>query len=239
MATSTGAPAPRAARAPRGSRPRRRVPRAQREGEILQAAWRAFAARGYHAVSMDEIAEEAGITKPMVYAYFGSKEGLFQACVDRAARRLMAAMEEAATLDASVEVKVWRGLLSVFDFIEANREAWALLYPSGPNVPGGPVASSAAKAFRDMVDLMGRLMTATAVGAGMGKAAAEHAEPMAHALVAATVAMGTRWLQHPEEPKELQALRLMNFAWMGFGDVFEGRLWQPPPEAFAPRERPA
>jgi hypothetical protein len=36
------------------------------------------------------------------------------------------------------------------------------------------------------------------------------------------------WLRHPEEPKELQALRLMNFAWMGLGNLLEGRLWQPP-----------
>src|SRR5215212_1597600 len=67
---------------PRGSR---RVPRAVREREMLAVAERAFAARGYHAASVDGIAEAAGITKPMVYAYFGSKEGLYRACM-RAAR---------------------------------------------------------------------------------------------------------------------------------------------------------
>lgn len=222
--------ATKARRAPaRRASPRRRVPRAEREGEILHVAWRLFAERGYHDVSMEEIAERAGITKPLVYSYFGSKEGLFEQCVERAAAELMETQKAAARLDAPVEMRVWNGLLAVFDFIEANREAWALLYPSGPNVPAGPVPASAARAFGDMVALMARLMRDTAVGAGIAPGAASHTEPMAHALVAATVAMGSRWLDHPEEPKELQALRLMNFAWMGFGNFFEGRLWLPPP----------
>ena len=55
-------------------------------------------------------------------------------------------------------------------------------------------------------------------------------------IVAATEAMGSWWLQHPEEPKELQVLRLMNIIWMGFGDLLEGRLWIPPAGAFGPGE---
>ena len=54
----------------------RGVPRTVREPQILEVAGRVFAARGYHAASMEEIAGQAGVTKPLVYAYFGSKEGL-------------------------------------------------------------------------------------------------------------------------------------------------------------------
>ena len=57
----------------------RGVPRAVREPQILEVAGRIFAARGYHAASMDEIAAAADVTKPLVYAYFGSKEGLYVA----------------------------------------------------------------------------------------------------------------------------------------------------------------
>ena len=55
------------------------MPRPVRERQMLEAAERAFADRGFHAASVDAIAEASGITKPMVYAYFGSKEGLYRA----------------------------------------------------------------------------------------------------------------------------------------------------------------
>ena len=54
----------------------KRVPRATREQEMLDVAERVFAELGYDGASMDEIARGAGISKPMVYSYFGSKEGL-------------------------------------------------------------------------------------------------------------------------------------------------------------------
>ena len=61
--------------ASRTNRPR--MPRAQREDEMLQAAGQAFAAHGFHGASMDAIAQAAGISKPMLYNYFGSKQGLY------------------------------------------------------------------------------------------------------------------------------------------------------------------
>ena len=55
---------------------------------MVAAAERLFSERGYHGVSMDEIAAASGISKPMLYEYFGSKEKLFLACVERARGRL-------------------------------------------------------------------------------------------------------------------------------------------------------
>src|SRR5439155_12543670 len=76
--------------------PRRRVPRAEREQQMLEAADRVFARRGYQASSMDEIAAEVGITKPMLYAYFGSKEGLYLASVQRAGEMLAQRLRDSA-----------------------------------------------------------------------------------------------------------------------------------------------
>ena len=59
---------------------------------MVAAAERLFAEHGYHGVSMDEIAAASGITKPMLYDYFGSKEGLFLACMERARGRLFEAI---------------------------------------------------------------------------------------------------------------------------------------------------
>ena len=79
---------------------RRRVPRAEREQSMLDAAGRAFAAHGFHAASMDAIAADAGISKPMLYNYFGSKQGLYVAFVERDGRELLESMRMAGSPDA-------------------------------------------------------------------------------------------------------------------------------------------
>src|ERR1051326_8560060 len=76
-----------------------RVPRSVRVELMLDAAVGVFSAAGYHAASMDDIAERAGISKPMVYAYLGTKEELFIACVHREGTRLMEAIVAATALD--------------------------------------------------------------------------------------------------------------------------------------------
>src|SRR4051812_12040595 len=84
------APAPR----------RKRVPRAEREQQILAAAEEVFAERGFQATSMDEVSLRVGVSKPMLYEYFTSKEGLLLACVARIRGDLhtatVEAMDEAA-----------------------------------------------------------------------------------------------------------------------------------------------
>ncbi|GAB3948945.1 hypothetical protein GCM10027614_46930 [Micromonospora vulcania] len=74
----------------------KRLPRAVREQQMLDAAVKVFSRRGFHAASMDEIAEDAGISKPMVYAYLGTKEELFVACLHREGTRMMQAIAGAA-----------------------------------------------------------------------------------------------------------------------------------------------
>ena len=67
---------------------RRRLPRGEREERMLDAGERIFGARGFRSASMDEIAEASGITKALLYQYFGSKEGLYEACLERGRARL-------------------------------------------------------------------------------------------------------------------------------------------------------
>src|SRR5918999_817756 len=72
----------------RGAPGRARTPRAEREEQMIEAASALFAEHGFGGCSMDDIAKASGITKPMLYAYFDSKEGLFAACAQRAGERL-------------------------------------------------------------------------------------------------------------------------------------------------------
>jgi AcrR family transcriptional regulator len=205
---------------------RRRVPRAEREEQMLAVAMPLFAKRGYHAVSVDEVAAGAGVTKPMVYAYFESKEGLFQACASRAADRLVATLEASAAHHTEPDDRMWHGLLAVFRWIGEHREAWAVLY-GAPGSGGSPFAAPAADASDRMARLITDQFVDTLKAQGMGAVAEQHAAATAHAVVSATVGMGRWWMEHPEEPPELQALRVMQLTWNGLGNVMEGRMWAP------------
>src|SRR5256885_13802557 len=113
----------------------KRVPRAVREQEMLDVAERVFAAHGYDGASMDEIARGAGISKPMVYSYFGSKEGLYLALVRRANDNFYASVEEASSTGTAAE-RLWGGIQAYFRFVEEYRWGWTILYreaAAGPN----------------------------------------------------------------------------------------------------------
>jgi len=70
----------------------KRLPRAVREQQMLDAAVEVFSVNGYHETSMDAIAGKAEISKPMLYLYYGSKEELFGACLNRELSRFIEAV---------------------------------------------------------------------------------------------------------------------------------------------------
>jgi AcrR family transcriptional regulator len=103
------------------------MPRAERERQMIAVAEESFAERGYQACSMDEIAERVGVSKPMLYEYFGSKEGLFVACIRVARAELLAATLAAVEVRASAEETLRRGLEAFFVFVDSRRRSWLLL----------------------------------------------------------------------------------------------------------------
>jgi len=209
---------------PRG---RRKVPRAVREQEMLAVAERAFAGRGFHAASVDAIADGAGITKPMVYAYFGSKEGLYIACMERARRRLFEAIDNAADADAPADEQLWRGILAFFTFVSEQRDSWVVLFGESTTY-GGPFAEEAGRLRRQIARLVAQLLGEAGAAEGVDARQLGTMEPFAHALTGAGESLAAWWLKHPDEPREAVARMLMNFAWMGFGDLVRGEAWTPP-----------
>ena len=202
------------------------MPRAEREEQMVEAAMALFARRGYDDASMDEIAAAAGITKPMLYAYFGSKEGLFAACSRKAGEQLRDRLRAVVEAELAPDEAFYAGLRTVFDFVEEHREPWKVLYPQGALL-ADPIMKEAAEAREASVALLTELFAQVGVAEGLGGEVLSHAEPMARALTAATIAMAADWARREDEPKDLAVLRLMNFAWMGFGDLLRGRLWLP------------
>ncbi|WP_052850687.1 TetR/AcrR family transcriptional regulator [Streptomyces avicenniae] len=209
-------------------KPRRRLPRSVREQEIIDAALRVFSRRGYRAAVVDEIAELAGISKPMVYLYLGSKEGLFIACVRREAGRLVAAFREAASAVDEPEERLWAGLSAFFAFVAERRASWLVLHRQVPEQSEAVAAELAAARRSVMAEVAGL------VGEGItrGRAPAVRlteldADFVAHALVGAADSL-TDWMErHPGESPERVTLRLMNMTWVGMRNVLAGQVWAP------------
>jgi AcrR family transcriptional regulator len=103
------------------------MPKAERKSQMLDVAEVVFAEQGYLATSMDEIAERVGVSKPMLYEYFGSKEGLLIGCIHRARAELRTKTEAAIVGGSDPEELLRRGLLAFFEFIVDHRQSWALL----------------------------------------------------------------------------------------------------------------
>jgi AcrR family transcriptional regulator len=167
---------------------RRRVPRAEREEQMVEAATALFAAHGFASVAMDAIAAACGITKPMLYSYFGSKDGLFLACVERASAELRAEVRAAGLGAPAPDVGLYRGYVAVMRFAQENEELWSLLYPHGPD-ERGTFAAAGARAHDDMAALLAELIGALAALRGSGDAV--EPEPLAHMITGATIAIGS------------------------------------------------
>jgi len=110
-----------------------RMPRAEREAQMLAVAEQVFSTRGIQATTMDEIAELVGVTKPLIYDYFGSKEGLLAATIERARGQLLAALIDSwvAQPGAAARERVRGVVHAFFAFIDEHDQAFALLRTEG------------------------------------------------------------------------------------------------------------
>jgi AcrR family transcriptional regulator len=211
----------------RGAPGRARTPRAEREQQMVEAASELFAERGFGGVSMDDIAKASGITKPMLYAYFDSKEGLFAACAQQAGEQLRDDLQQVSERrHLAPDQRLWEGIDLVFKFVEENHDSWLLLYPDGA-LASGSIGSGAVAARDAMANLLTQLFMRTAREQGLSEDALGHVEAIANTFTAATIAAASRWAKHEDEPRDVAALRLMNLLWMGCGALLEGRLWVP------------
>jgi AcrR family transcriptional regulator len=130
-----------------------RVPRAVRQRQLVELAEQLFAERGFARTSMEELARRAGVTKPVIYELFGSKDGLFRACVDRAIERMAASIVEAFRSETEPEARLRAGGLAFLRFARDNRVAWDLMAMQGR------FADQAQAVRRDQAQLIRSLMT--------------------------------------------------------------------------------
>jgi AcrR family transcriptional regulator len=112
------------------------VPRLEREDQILTLASEVFAAESFATTNIQTIAERAGISKPLIYNYFGSKEGLFLACIERAGEIVAAEVERIASEDTVGVERGMRTLDGMFHVLEDQRHLWRLFYDGAAPTTG-------------------------------------------------------------------------------------------------------
>ena len=186
----------------------KRLPRAVREQQMLDAAVQMFSVNGYHETSMDGIAAAAEISKPMLYLYYGSKEELFSACLSRELSRFVEAVRADIDLKQSPHELLRRTILSVLHYIDANRSSWIVLYSQATS--SQVFAHTIREGREKIIDLVARLLET-----GTRNTELENEfHMMAVALVGAGEAVATRVSIGDTDVDEAAEL-LINLFWRG------------------------
>jgi AcrR family transcriptional regulator len=107
-----------------------RLPRSARRKQLLAAAQQIFVAQGYHAAAMDEIAERAGVSKPVLYQHFPGKLELYLALLDTHCDAIIAKVRDAMQATPDNKERVKGAVRAYFDFVDHESEAFRLVFES-------------------------------------------------------------------------------------------------------------
>jgi AcrR family transcriptional regulator len=173
---------------------------------MVAAAERLFSERGYHGVSMDEIAAASGISKPMLYEYFGSKEKLFLACVERARGRLFEEIAHAVRGTDDPEQALRAGIDAFLRFADQQRATWTVLFGEG-----GRFNETASAIRAEQAGLIAQLLRE--LPGWTGEPDAEELDALAHIFVGAAEAIAFWAVDRPEATIERVADHLMTVLW--------------------------
>ncbi|MCQ8896506.1 TetR/AcrR family transcriptional regulator [Limnobacter humi] len=187
----------------------RKVPKEQRMEQILEVAGAVFSKHGFHSTSMEEIAEGAGVTKPLLYRYFGSKDALYLATITQVGNHLMSGLSLLMANPNATE-RLKHIMLSFLTFVERHRDGWSVLYNEALTSVG-PVGEKVTffrnsfieAAARTIEEMKGARKTGDTTHGAVGI----QAMAMASVMVGAVEAGARWWIQHPEIPiRDMQVL---------------------------------
>ncbi|WP_282781834.1 MULTISPECIES: TetR/AcrR family transcriptional regulator [unclassified Nocardia] len=186
----------------------KRLPRAVREQQMLDAAVTVFSHKGYHDTSMDAIAAEAKISKPMLYLYYGSKDELFRACIHRESMRFIEAVAVAGNPKLTPHEQLRAGLEAFLSYVDNNRLSWQVLYRQALNQQ--PFAPDIINSRDRIIELTAKLLESSAKYAEPGT----NFEIVSVAVIGAGEAIADRVASGEVEVRQAVDL-LDNLAWRG------------------------
>ncbi|HEU0192513.1 MAG TPA: TetR/AcrR family transcriptional regulator [Mycobacterium sp.] len=190
-----------------------RLPRDERRGQLLVAASDVFVDRGYHAAGMDEIADRAGVSKPILYQHFSSKLELYLAVLSQHGDNLVTGVRQALRATTDNRERLRSAVQAFFDFIEHDGEGYRLIFEND-NVIEPQVAAQVRVAVDSCTDVIFELVSQDS---GLD---AHRARMIAVGLVGASVDSARYWL-HSGRPitKDDAIDNTVRFAWGGLSHV--------------------
>ena len=184
----------------------------QRRAQLLDVSRELFAERGFEATSIEEIANRAGVSKPIVYEHFGSKEGIYEVVKDREVQLLIGQITDSLVGDHP-RVLLEQAAYALLTYIETQTDGFRIL------VRESPVASTTGL----FASVIGDIATQVEyIFAGQFKARGYNTKlaPLySHALVGMVALVGQWWVDARKPSREDVAAHLVNLAWNGLGNL--------------------
>lgn len=197
-----------------------RLPAPRRRRQLLDVAVTAFAGRGFHGTSMDEIAEAAGVTKPVLYQHFSSKRQLYLELLDEVGTRLVEAVTTAVRAASSPRQQVEAGFSAYFGFVAQQTDAFRLLFGSGARRD---------EEFNDAVRRVEDVMAAAVAALIETDLDADHRELLGYGIVGLAEVTSRHWVSSWDldgaasttraTEAERLARRVSEMAWAGLRAV--------------------
>jgi AcrR family transcriptional regulator len=184
-----------------------RLPAPRRRRQLLDVATEVFGESGYHQVSMDAVAEAAGVTKPVLYQHFGSKRELYLELLDDVGNRLVEEVVAATSAAGHPHEQVEAGFRAYFAFVASHANAFRLLFGGGVE----PDREFAAVARRVEQAMAGAIAELIDLDVGL-----EHRRLLAHGVVGLAEGASRHWVAAglAQDP-ELLARWVAELAWAG------------------------
>lgn len=181
------------------------MPRAERERQILDAACQEFGRSGYVGMSLAAVAAAVGVSKPMVLAYFGSKEQLYIACVERAGATVGDHIEAAMTAAPPTLALPRAVLQAIFQALAPRPSDWLVIWDQ--TLPEGSEALAAARVARTRLAALAGQGVAAVGSAATQLRDAQDIGVLTQGWMGMVGAMITWWIRHPEQSAEQMAER--------------------------------
>jgi AcrR family transcriptional regulator len=190
---------------PRGTR----LPRLARRRQLLSAAQEVFVERGYHAAAMDEIAERAGVSKPVLYQHFPGKLELYLALLDLHVDDMVARCRAALDSTTDNKQRVQAAIGAFFDFVSSQGEAFRLVFESDlRNV--APVRQRMERSLRESADMISQVIQEDT------GCSSDEAHLLGVGLVGMAEVSARYWLSSQGSiPKEAATQLMARLAWRG------------------------
>lgn len=184
----------------------------ERREQLLDIGRSVFAEKGFEAVSVEEIAQRAGVTKPVVYEHFGGKEGLYAVVVDREMRTLLDRISEALSGDRA-RIKLEQAADAFLAYIEEEPDGFRVLVR---DVPAVTTASTFGSLIGDIASQVEYILVEEFKERGYD---IKLAPLYSRALVGMVALVGQWWMETGKPKQNVVAAHLVNIAWNGLAGL--------------------